>query len=320
MPAYRARVLLVLLALVISVGSLGLLGVTAVPTRAARIARTSHKALLPVVVRPRPAAPRNITALAVINQVRQEAGVPAVADNPSLSENCRQHARYMAKNNILAHEQDPNLPYASPAGASCARNANAWLGSQRPDPGWQPDDSIRVWMSSVGHRLWLIYPTTRTIGYGFYTAAGSNRAGAAMDILSKADFGADADYRGWPLRYPGDGARYVPAQRYPITLSWRYFGPAPKIQRTRLKGPDGRSISHDATTQLAAGHKGVQITPRADLPLNSRITVEVSGTYDGRSFSHAWSFTTGGADTRSLPLLGDSIELPALDSPPATVP
>ncbi len=317
MPAYRNRVMLVLLALVISVGSFTMLAVTAVPLRAARNDETKYQTLMPVVLRQKPTAPRTLNAVAVLNQIRQSTGVPTVQENAGLSDNCRQHARYMAENNILAHEQNPKLPYASAAGQKCAEHANAWLGSQRPDPGWDQDDSIQVWMTSVGHRLWLLYPTTKTIGYGFYETRNTNRAGAAVDILSLADFAADTAYSGWPVRYPAAGERYVPALRYPVTLNWRYFGPTPVVQRVRLTSPDGNNLAHDATTTLAAGHKGIQIIPKQDLPLNSQITVAVSGTYDGRPFSYSWSFQTGGEESRSLTLLGDSIALPRLDSPQA---
>jgi uncharacterized protein YkwD len=315
MPAYRNRVMLVLLAFVISVGSLTLLAITAVPSRAARNGEKFHRALMPVVIRQKPPAPKTINALALLNEVRKAAGVPQVKDSAYLSDNCRQHARYMAENNLLTHDQNPGLPYASSAGQICAQHANAWLGSQRPDPGWDPDDSIKSWMGSVGHRLWLLYPTTDAVGYGFYTASGSNRAGAALDVLSKADFNADTAYSGWPVRYPAAGERYIPALRYPITLNWRYFGPAPKLQRTRLTGPSGQAIAHVATTTLAAGHKGIQLVPKANLPLNSLITVTISGTYEGQTFSHTWNFYTGGEDSRNLPLLEDSVELPVLDSP-----
>ncbi len=156
-----------------------------------------------------------------------------------------------------------------------------------------PGDSVHVWMSSVAHRLWLLYPTTQTVGYGFFSKQEENRAAAAIDILSYADFGADETYGSWPVQFPKDSSD-VPSTRYPITLNWRYFGAKPTLQRTQLQTADGRKLAHDATTDLPAGHKGIQITPRQNLPAYTKILVTVSGSYEGNPFNYTWAFHTGG--------------------------
>ncbi len=231
--------------------------------------------------------------LLTVNHYRDLAGVPAVEEDTGLNSNCFEHARYMAENNILTHSQDPNLPYASPTGQLCAERGNAWLGSQYTSDFWEPLDSIEGWVESVGHRLWLIYPTTSTFGFGFYESA-NFRAGAALDVLSTADFGADESYPGWPVRYPAPDQLDIPDTRYPITLNWRYFGGSPQIGMVDLRTADGTPIQHESTTNLPAGHKGIQITPTESLPPQSVIVVTVSGTYEGTPFNYTWQFTTGG--------------------------
>jgi uncharacterized protein YkwD len=239
---------------------------------------------------PPPIEPPTDDPFVYVNYFRHLAGVPTVTYDAILNDNCFQHARYMAENNHLTHDQDPSLPYASEAGQVCAEKGNAWLGGATASPLWQPRHSIEGWMLSVGHRLWLLYPTTPTFGYGFYTAA-NNRAGAALDALSAADFGADTAYPHWPVRYPAPEQQGVPAAIYPITLNWRYFGPAPVVTASQLTAA-GSPIAHTVDTNLPVNHKGILVLPSAPLPANTTITVNVTGTYDGAPFTYNWSFHT----------------------------
>jgi uncharacterized protein YkwD len=237
-------------------------------------------------------APSGDDWLAYVNYYRALAGVPPVNDDAVLNDHCYQHARYMAENNHLTHYQDEGLPYASPAGQACAENANVWLGGATGTPFWEPRDSIDAWMGSSDHRLWLLYPTTPTFGYGFYTAA-NNRAGAALDVLTGADFLADYSYTGWPVRYPAPGQISIPATRFPITLAWRYFGPRPVLTSTSLTTAGGTSIPRSANNSSSANHKRIEIVPFDDLPDNTVFEVSVTGSYDGVPFSYTWKFSTG---------------------------
>jgi hypothetical protein len=201
----------------------------------------------------------------------------------------------MAENDHLTHYQNPQLPWASAAGEQCANNSNAWMGPAFNRPLWSVQSSIAGWMGSVGHRLWLLYPTTPAFGYGFYTAA-NNRSGAALDVLShKATIRADAAYAGWPVRYPAPNQTGIPAQRYPITLNWPYFGPVPTLNTVRLTTASGAAIAHTADTALPVDHKGIQIIPTRPLPPDTAIVVTVTGTYTDRTFTYTWEFTTGAA-------------------------
>jgi hypothetical protein len=235
-----------------------------------------------------PPAVQSADWLARVNFYRALAGVPPVGEDAALSENCRQHARYMAENDHLTHDQDTSRAFASPAGQTCAQKGDVWLGQGAI---FSPADAVDGWLSSVGHRLWLLYPTTPAFGFGFYSH--TSREGAALDVLSHADFGADAGYARWPVRYPGDGQLEVRPGRTPITLLWRYFGPVPQLDATRLRTQDGEPVAHTADTNLPGGHKGVQILPLADLPANTLLIVEATGTYEGAPFSASWRFSTG---------------------------
>ncbi|MEJ2709887.1 MAG: CAP domain-containing protein [Anaerolineales bacterium] len=230
--------------------------------------------------------------LVLVNQYRSSAGVPTVTEDLTLSDNCYQHARYMAENNDLTHNQDPSLPYASAAGQICAQHGDAWLGAAYSQPIWTVSDSVNGWMGSVGHRLWLLYPTTPIFGYGFYTAD-NNRAAAALDVLSRAEFNKDAAYNGWPVRYPAPDETGIPAVKFPITVNWSYIGDTPQLNSASLTAVSGGAVSIHADAALPGNHKGIQILPDDALKPNTRYEVSLNGTYAGQPFSYTWQFTTG---------------------------
>jgi uncharacterized protein YkwD len=230
--------------------------------------------------------------LVLVNQYRSNAGVPIVTEDLTLSDNCYQHARYMAENNDLTHNQDPSLPYASAAGQICAQHGDAWLGAAYSQPIWTVSDSIDGWMGSVGHRLWMLYPTTSIFGYGFYTAD-NNRAAAALDVLSRAEFTKDVTYKGWPVRYPAPEETGIPAVKFPITVNWSYIGDTPQLDFASLTAVGGGAVSIHADAVLPGNHKGIQILPDDSLKPNTRYEVSVDGTYGGQPFSYTWQFTTG---------------------------
>ena len=278
-----------------------------VPTTTATVGTPSiYKAYIPLVIAAAPpptATPTSLptptsmpvpptgTWLELINYYRGLAGSSSVTDDTVLNNNCFEHARYMAENNDLTHNQTPGLPWASPAGQICAEKGNAWLGGAFEVPVWQPQSSIDSWLGSLGHRLWLLYPTTPTFGFGFY-AASNNRAAAGLDVLSRANFAADTTYTHWPVRYPASNQTDIPATSYSISLNWAYFGASPTNVSTTLMTAGGANIAHTTTTALPAGHKGIGITPTSALPAQTTILVTVNGSYEGVPFTYSWQFTT----------------------------
>ena len=248
-----------------------------------------HQFFLPLIARPIPPLPDDW--LGRVNGYRERAGVPLVNEDTELNDNCWEHARYMAENDHITNNQDRSRPHASDKGQICAQKGNAWLGW---GTAWQPRDAIDGWMGSVEHRLWLLYPTTPTFGFGFYQ--NSQRSAAALDVLSRASFFDDAEYSGWPVRYPAPDQTDVPATRYPITLLWPYFDQKPSLTRTALRVLPETTLEHTATTELSGGHKGIAIIPKQNLPANATIEVTVTGTYkEGQPFSFTWQFRTGGS-------------------------
>lgn len=296
MPVCKRRSLTLLAALAFLAALTATLSTAIAYQPLAETANSERKLFLPMTCgSAAPSAAAEAPQYDLINKFRTYAGVPTVSHSSVLESHCLEHSRYMAENGILSHVQDPHLPYSSRNGEDCARQANIWLASSILATPWNPNSAVRDWMASVPHRLWLLYPTSEAFGYAFYATQAGDTAAAAVDILSGANFGADESYGGWPVRYPGKGERNIPATRYPITLNWRYFGSTPVLSSVRLTKGDGTPIAQQATTQLEAGHKGIQIIPTKALPGQSKIVVTVSGSYDGKPFSYSWHFYTGPA-------------------------
>ena len=264
------------------------------PARTSAAPATSPRAYLPAITAPAPtptppALPTE--ARARVNAYRGAAGLQPITYDPTLDSNCVAHSHYMTVTGTITHQEDPNHPAYTPAGQICAGKGNLWFGIQPTGATWTPADSVDSWMRSPAHRLWLLYPTTSTMGYGFDTQPGAYAA-AALDVLSGFQPSGDGTYSGWPVRYPADGQTGIPAVDYPVTLHWPYFGSSPTLGSATLRTGAGALIPSSATTSIPAGHKGVLITPASALPAATRIVVSVSGAYGGVPFSYTWSFTT----------------------------
>lgn len=288
MPGHKHRLLVPFFALAIVM----IFTVAPAHAQSAATPTTTYFVYLPLLARSI-APPADLNSVPdYVNYFRTLAGVPTVTFSPTLDSNCWYHARYMAENEQIGHTEDSGNPWYSAAGLTCAQSGNAWLGGRFFQPYWQPRHSIEGWMASTGHRLWLLYPTTPTFGYGFYTAS-DNAAGAALDVLSTFNSAADTAYAHWPVRYPAAGQTGIPATTYPITLNWRYFGPTPTLTASTITTTGGQVIAHTANTSLPAGHKGIELRPTSALPANTTFTVTITGTYSGAPFTYTWQFTTG---------------------------
>jgi pSer/pThr/pTyr-binding forkhead associated (FHA) protein len=137
--------------------------------------------------------------LKMLNAYRAMSGLAPVHEAPDLSAGGLAHARYLVKNSgpmarankmgAELHREDPDKPWYSTEGARAAQSGDIeqWWGS-RPNaqapPGWAIDD----WMASTWHRLWILNPRLREVGYGEYCEKGA--CVAVLDLLSRLRAGA----------------------------------------------------------------------------------------------------------------------------------
>jgi uncharacterized protein YkwD len=164
--------------------------------------QTTHEIFLPFLVKspgaPLPPPPGDW--LGYVNFYRETAYLHPLTENPDWNAGGWLHARYIVKNDILKHSENPNNPWYTPAGAAAAEASNLF-GSFNPEEALEW--TIDGWMQAPFHALGILNPALYETGYGLYTEAdGGLAAGAALDVIRGLDSPpANQDY---PILWPGD--------------------------------------------------------------------------------------------------------------------
>lgn len=119
-----------------------------------------------------------------VNYFRAMAGVPSgVAFSDILNGKDQRAALMMSANNRLNHEPPPAWQFYTAAGAEAARNSNLALGSFGPaaiDSYMEDHGAINF---AAGHRRWLLYPQTTTMGTGDVPRSGSYLPANALWVI-----------------------------------------------------------------------------------------------------------------------------------------
>lgn len=166
-----------------------------------------------------------------LNDFRNSAKLAPVGIDPKMSDGDRKHSIYIVKNagDVLlhggdlganAHTEDRATSWYTPEGDAAARSSDladrvSLAGTPVPDPQlW----AIEGWMVVPFHRLFLLNPTLRTVGFGAYCE--NNLCVAMLDVLHGAD---PLPRTGIPFRqpilYPPDGAT-LPASMRKLDGEW----------------------------------------------------------------------------------------------------
>jgi len=162
--------------------------------------------------------PDNPTWLEEINYFRSLAGLPEVVDDSDWSQGDWLHSRYMVKNDLISHSEDPSKPWFSNEGDLAARSSNLLVSSSHTATDLK---AIAGWMQAPFHGLGMLDPQLRRVGYGSYRELdGGFQMGAALDVLRGLQDLPDAVT--FPIVWPGDGTQ-VPliahSGEYPNPLS-----------------------------------------------------------------------------------------------------
>ena len=167
--------------------------------------------------------------LAAVNLYRSNAGLPAVTEDPALSDGDQKHAQYTARNDVLAHTEDPSKPGYTPEGATAASKSNVAASSTGTLSETGPID---LWMRGPYHAIGILDPRLATVGFGIaHDSSGSIQSAAALDVLSGR---TGPDSTPYPILFPGDGSQ--------VTLD-RYDG-------TELPDPLAGCAGYNAPTGL----------------------------------------------------------------------
>jgi len=152
--------------------------------------------------------------LTVLNRYRTRLNVPTVEEDPSLSNGCLAHAKYLMRNygetvrniGILMHEEDESKPGYSPAGRKAAQASDVVFQSRnRMTDDQLMAQAIQWWISGPFHRGQLINPELRRVGFAQYCEGA--RCVSALNTTSDAPLASiGGRILPAPIEVPPDGA------------------------------------------------------------------------------------------------------------------
>ncbi|MBE2314476.1 CAP domain-containing protein [Solirubrobacter sp. CPCC 204708] len=160
-------------------------------------------------------------AIARINVLRTDSGLPPLVEDPALTAGCQAHARYMALNGGWdaddAHDQTPGRPGYSAAGADAARQSVLAGPTGWADP--------HPWAASPTHLRKVMDPELERSGYG------EHDGWMCLQVLKAPR----PDLMGRVFTFPGPRATLTD----PRTLVVFTPGADVSFGAPRLSGPDG---------------------------------------------------------------------------------
>jgi hypothetical protein len=272
--------------------------------------------------------------LALLNWYRRLSGLEPVSEDPKLSAGDQAHVRYLLANYSEAlrngafpggemHEERDGSPGYTPDGAKAGKQSDVdfvyWHGHQ---PAGLVNFAILDWISGAFHRLPLLNPNLRRVGY--YDFCGGGICVAAMNAIGGVDGAGLRQSFPRPLKFPPANAGidlrtfenewpdpltacpgYAAPTGLPITLTLGSFVPA-KLGQFSVESvsPDGatskveacgfdaatyvnpESYGQSAGRAVLSANGSVVVIPRR--PLTRGATYSVRMTVNGHEFE--WTF------------------------------
>ncbi|MFT7621079.1 MAG: hypothetical protein ACI9WU_000240 [Myxococcota bacterium] len=276
------------------------------------------EAALPLGNAPADADAEQLEALWWVNTYRAHAGLEALDQVAGLNASAAAHATYLVDNpaayneGMSPHEQAEGLPGFLAVFHWQRMLAAGYSGepfSEVIDFRASPAAAVTRWVETVYHRLPLLHPEARHVGYGR-----AQRGASRVDVL---DIGAGDGTR-WHIpggaMWPPDGAQDVvlswngaetprppvPAGGFPsgpvISLTFG-AGQAPMVAAHALVNTQtGQLVAHTllepANDDLMAFYGVVTLYANAPLAPGVRYQVRLSGTANGAAFERVSVFTT----------------------------
>jgi uncharacterized protein YkwD len=243
-----------------------------------------------------------------VNFFRREARLGPVEIDPALSKGCQSHADYLVKNakhpstkGLGAHEERPDLPGFSIEGQRAGKASDISLGLD-------PQGSVDGYVSTFFHRIPILDPELRRIGFG---VAKDDDLGWVSVVDVQSGRGDNQ-----PVAYPAEGQKDVPLEYiagerpdpipeskdkvagYPITLTFPRTAVISKGDM-KLKTEAGQDVTAWLSTPERSVNQELQrntLCLIAKQPLRPKTTYRVTAEaiVEGQPWTRTWSFTTKG--------------------------
>jgi hypothetical protein len=273
--------------------------------------------------------------LEYLNYYRDMAGLPPFSGNTDWSYGGWLHSRYMVKNDVIDHSEDPDKPWYTKDGDQAARTSNLVASHSHSA---SDQDAINLWMQAPFHSVGILDPELNTVGYGsFREEDGGFQMGATLDVLrGLGELPTSVTY---PIVWPRDGST-VPLTKhfteYPSPLSSCagystpvglpiiiQIGPGdvtPKVtahsfkqgseplehcifDETTYKNPE--SATQSLGRAILGSRDAIVLIPK--YPLFPGSTYSVSVSVNGKTIN--WSFTVSDQADQSAKLSGGELEV-----------
>ncbi len=89
------------------------------------------------------------------------ANLPALTENPTLSDGAWKHARYLVKNDVVQHPEEPGAPWYTPEGDTAGRSGNVF---GTTDLNASDASAIDGWLQGPFHAVGVLDPALQTVG------------------------------------------------------------------------------------------------------------------------------------------------------------
>lgn len=248
-----------------------------------------------------------------VNFYRALVSLPAdISFDPVKSAKAQKAALMMARNNALSHFPPTSWASYTADGAEAAGKSNLYLGMNGPAAmdGYMLDPGAGN--EIVGHRRWMLYSRSQSMGTGDIPDEGSFRAANDLWVIGDAKSSAPAQFVAWPNR------GYCPFPLMPQRWSLSYPGAEFNTATIAMK-VGGVSVSTAIISKTDNGYgdntlvwtaSGLPASITADVPC----TVTVSGiTGSGIPTSYSYSVTLFDPN-----FLGDAVVIAGPPTPPAS--
>ena len=268
-----------------------------------------------------------------LNSYRTASGLGSLAEVAEWSEGGWLHGRYMVKNDVITHSEDPGNEWYTPEGDAAADHGNIYVSASSSAT---YEQAINWWLRAPFHAVALLDPELQRTGFGIYneTAVATSGFDWQMGATIDVERGRDGLPNGttFPFYYPADGGT-TPFTQYggneypdPLTSCTGYTTPVGlplivqlgagssviNVTNSRLQ-QDGNDVDHcvfdetnyfnpDGNAQstgriILDNRDAIVIVPRDPLQAGSTYTVEI--TNDGTTYS--WQFSVD-ASQKSEPI------------------